>query len=212
MSDTTTYFWALEPDEDLSGFVRDCKKQVRDLAGKQQFLGDPPHATLYLACYDATKALCPHAKTLVRELSVLRAELSGWHVFEADPLTGKRTLVCGVSNDTTQDLHKLQQELVNTVAPLRDHRATGSRYEVAWPDLAADERASIEKWGFPYVGHIWRPHVTIASISEAAWPSVWQVLRPLAPEGTVAFPTLCLYALDGEVPVIIKRFRLGSGS
>ena len=208
MSDATTCFLALEPDEAFSNTVRARKQQVRDLVGEQQFLADPPHSTLYLARYTNTATLVSRAVAAARCLAAPRAELAGWHVFAADQLTGKHTLVCGLSEASKRGLRDVQQQVVEAVAPLRDRASTRARYDSAWARLSPEERTSVEEWGFPYVGAILQPHVTIASIDQDAWPMVWSELEPLAPQGPVAFPAMCLFALDGERPVLLGRFAV----
>ncbi|MCG6154653.1 DUF1045 domain-containing protein [Rubinisphaera margarita] len=208
MSNLTTCFLALEPDETLSKSVIARKQQVRDLVGEQQFLADPPHSTLYLARYRNTGPLVSCAAHLAQSLVAPEAQLAGWHLFTDDNLTGKHTLVCGLTEASKQQLRDVQQRVVEGMAPLRDRAGTRARYDSAWARLTPQECDSIEEWGFPYVGDILQPHVTIASIDQQTWPIVWEELRSFAPLGPVVFPALCLFALDGERPVLLKRFAM----
>ena len=48
----------------------------------------------------------------------------------------------------------------------------------------------MERWGFPFLGAIWHPHVTIASIRPPDWGNVWPKLAADPPSGTVRFPSL----------------------
>lgn len=206
MSEVTTCFLALEPDETLFNTVLARKQQVRELSGDQQFLGDPPHSTLYLARFSDPSAIVSPAAALARDLQTPQVELTGWHVFADDQLTGKHTLVCGLGEASKRNLRDVQRRFVESVAPLRDRDHTRARYDTAWDRLAPQERGSVDQWGFPYVGSIWQPHVTIASIDHDAWPTVWSELESLAPHGTAKFPAICLYALDGDRPTLLERF------
>lgn len=208
MPKLTTCFLALEPDEKLTSLVLGHKRKVRELVGEQQFLNDPPHSTLYLASYSDTDALASQVAQITDHLSLPVMDLVGWHVFPHDHLTGKDTLVCSFTEASKQEIRKLQRQVIEVASPLRDVANTRARYDDAWDRLSAEECDSIENWGFPYIGGILQPHVTIASIAQQAWPTVWKELESLSPSGQVGFPAICLYALQGEQPVLLRRHAL----
>jgi 2'-5' RNA ligase len=207
MTDTETQFLALEPDDAFAGRVLAYKQRVAQLAGKQRYLSDPPHLTLYLGAYGRGTDLAGPIGALCRRLATPTVTVGGWHVFEADQLTGDHTLVCDVTPATRFPLEQIQRDAVGVAAPLRDPNATRARYGPAWPRLSEAERANVVRFGFPFVGAAWHPHVTVASVRPEDWQKVWSELADTPPEAVVRFPTLAVYRLEEE-PVLVERFCL----
>ena len=137
-----------------------------------------------------------------------RVTVCGWHVFETDQLTGNHTLVCDVEADTRAPLVRLQQETIAVTAPLRDRRATRACYGESWARLSEVERENVERFGFPFLGSIWHPHVTVASIRPECWDAVWSELAGRPPGTTVEFPHLSIFGMRGGEPALIERFAL----
>lgn len=83
------------------------------------------------------------------------------------------------------------------------------RYDAAWQRLPDVERSNIESFGFPFVGPIWHPHVSIASIQRKAWAAVWPDFAGIQPAGPFQLPWMTLYRLEAEKPVLIDCWALG---
>lgn len=194
----TPAFIALEPEARLHHAIAAAKQAVRSTVGSQRYLDDPPHLTLQVGWFpdltqvDAVVARC--AATLIAPT----VEVSGWQVFRDDPLTGGHTVVTAMTSDSQETLRHIQQQMLTTVAPLRDAAASQARYLPAWDRLTPLRQASVERWGFPFTGADWSPHVSVASIAPAAWDAVWPALGPLAPLGRYRFSHLVLYRLDDQ--------------
>jgi hypothetical protein len=194
-----TIFAALEPDPALASLVADYKRQTRALAGEQLYLGDPPHLTVYLAVFPSVaEALAVWPKVKARH-DDLRLKITGWHVFEADALTGNNTLVCEIAGDDVVRLREYQREVVSLLAPLRDPTATAQRFAPRRAQLTDEQRTNIDQHGFPYLFDGWVPHLTIASIPPAPWPAVWNALKSQIPRGAYRCSGWRLYQLvDGR--------------
>ena len=199
---------ALEPDDAFARHVLAYKERTRRLAGEQLYLSDPPHLTLYLAVYGGGADLAGPIGALCRRVAVPTVTVRGWHVFQADQLTGNHTLVCDVTPDTRPPLEHIQPEAVNVAAPLRNPSATRACYDKSWHRLSEDQRANVERLGFPFVGPIWHPHVTVASVRPEDWEKVWSELAGTPPDAVVRFPALAIYGLKGAEPVLVERFAL----
>ena len=229
MRDFSPYFVALEPDDESLAKVLGWKRTVFDLVGPQLYLNDPPHLTLYLAIYgergaesgergasnpgSLLQAPCSnlHAAVakLAGEIRLPPLEMAAWHVFEADVLTDRNTLVCDLSPGSRDALRCVQQAAVAAMAGLRDRGRTRARYDAAWQRLSDVERSNVESCGFPFVGPIWHPHVSIASIQRKDWAAVWPAFAAVSPAGPFRLPWMTLYRLEGNKPVLIDRWALG---
>jgi hypothetical protein len=212
MNDYSPYFAALEPDDDRRAKVLGWKRRVFDLVGPQLYLDDPPHITLFLAVYPPFSDLPTVVGDLAGEIRLPPLEIAGWHVFEADALTDRNTLVCDLSSASRDALRCAQQAAVAALAGLRDRVRTRARYEAAWQRLSGVEQSNVESFGFPFVGPIWHPHVSIASIQRKDWAAVWSAFADVSPAGPFRLPWLALYRLEEEKPVLVDRWALGCRS
>ena len=201
-------FLALEPDDAFAAEVLAFKERVRRLVGEQLYLDHPPHLTLLMSVFRAEGDMTGPIGELCRGLAAPAVTIRGWHVFEADQLTGSHTLVCDVAPDTRAPLVRVQQEAIAAAAPLRDPGATRECYDESWHRLSDQERANVERFGFPCVGPIWHPHVTVASVRPEDWEAVWSDLAGTPPEAIVRFPWLSIYGMRGDEPVLIERSAL----
>jgi hypothetical protein len=204
-------FLALEPDEPFAAEVLGWKERVRRLVGEQRYLDHPPHLTLCMSVFRVEADLAGPIEGLCRDLAAPAVTIRGWHVFEGDRLTGGHTLVCDVAPETREPLRRVQEETIAAVAPLRDPDATRTCYDESWHRLSDEERANVTRCGFPFVGPIWHPHVTVASIRPEGWEVIWSELAGTPPHEAVTLPHLAIYGLREDEPVLIARFPLEGG-
>ncbi|HUT93627.1 MAG TPA: 2'-5' RNA ligase family protein [Thermoguttaceae bacterium] len=201
-------FLALEPDDAFAAEVLAFKERVRRLVGEQLYLDHPPHLTLAMSVFRVEADVAGPIRELCRGLAAPAVTIRGWHVFEADQLTGSHTLVCDVAPDAKEPLARVQQEAIAAAAPRRDRVATRECYDESWDRLSDEERANVEQFGFPFVGPIWHPHVTVASVRPEDWDAVWLDLAGTPPEAIVRFSHLSIYGIRGDEPILIERFAL----
>ena len=199
---------ALEPDEAFARQVLAYKERVGESVGEQLYLEDPPHLTLYVGVFGAGVELSGPIQDVCGRLAAPTAAIRGWHVFEGDQLTGNHTLVCDVAPEARGVLQQMQKETVAAVAGLRNPQAARACYDESWHRLSEAERANVKRYGFPFVGAVWHPHVTVASVRPEDWETVWPRLAGMPPDAVVRFPHLCVYGLDGTRPVRLGRFSL----
>ncbi|MGD9722739.1 MAG: 2'-5' RNA ligase family protein [Pirellulales bacterium] len=191
-------FAALEPDARLAALIQGYKHETRTLVGEQQYLGDAPHLTVYLAAFRAVDEVVAQWRQFARRHEPIDVQLIGWHVFEADALTGSNTLICDLAAGDKHRLRNRQTEAIELLAPLHDVALTRRRIEPRLAQLTDEQRACVERFGFPYVGDGWEPHLTIASIRPADWPAVWSALGAHPPVGAYRCARWRLYQLVGE--------------
>ncbi len=203
------YFWALEPE---AGFYYDViakKQKIMKAVGKQLYLDHQPHTTIYLASFPDENLI----QTITEKFLGLNdfkeiIHTNGWHVFFNDGLTGKHTLVISFKGKSVEVLQNFQLRLTNYLSPQRDIDSSNERYSKALSDFSLIKQNNIKSYGFPFVGGIWHPHITIASISKKSWQEAWQILidEPIATR--FYYTALILYRLDRETPIKIASFPL----
>jgi hypothetical protein len=208
MNASRTYVFVLEPDAAYSQWVWSCKRRVRELVGDQLYLDHPPHVTLYVSAFPSHVDLRDPVARLAEGILSPQTVMDQWHVFQADQLTGNHTLVCDVPEASRAALRQIQTQVVGVVSMLREVAASHARYDGSWERLSPDERANVERFGFPFVGAIWRAHVTIASIRPQDWPLAQPVLQDQPPATPVCFTHLAIHVLEGDAMPLVERFAL----
>lgn len=199
MTSIVTDFISIDPSPEFSRTIDAYKQTVRELVGNQVFLNEPPHMTAYLARFAKGTDLSTHVANLAKSIDLVTIRTTGWHVFDADPMTGNRTLVVDFDEPSRDQLRWIQNQIGSVLRELYDNEATKQRYAEAWPHFTADQREAVESAGFPFWGSGWHPHFTIASISAKDWPTVAEALLPSSPSGEITCPSLTQYrVIDGE--------------
>ncbi|QDU73667.1 hypothetical protein Pan97_06650 [Bremerella volcania] len=205
MTSIVTDFISVDPSPEFSRTINAYKQTVRDLVGNQIFLNEPPHMTAYLARFVAGTDLSQSVVRLAESIPAPTLRTTGWHVFDADPMTGNRTLVVNFDEPSQSLLRSIQEQIGSSLQGLYDPAATKQRYAEAWQHFAPEQRKAVETVGFPFWGAGWHPHFTIASISPLDWPTVADKLLPSPPSGEIVCPSLSQYrVIDGESHLIFS--------
>lgn len=204
------YVITLEPDSILRKKILKIKKGAKMLVGRQHYLTDEPHLTLYVGKFKHISLFDKGLKLLVKGTKKLSNPITikGWTVFKKDILTKRSTLVCGIGKKDTANLRKTQKKIIYF---MQDYQQKGliKRYQKIYSILKGDEKKSIKKYGFPFVGRIWKPHLTIASFDKQSFDIIWKRFKNSCPKGTYGVVSLNVYALNERVGNIklAKRYR-----
>jgi hypothetical protein len=205
---TTPFFLALDPEPAIESLVRGYKRRVRQAVGDQLYLNDPPHLTCYLAHFADSKTVIAAATRLMEEISAPEINITGWHTFERDQLTGNNTLVLNFNELTQSRLRCLQSQIIDAVSPLRDRTATRAHFAPRWGALSVEQRWNVDDCGFPFSGAGWHPHLTIASIRPTDWLRASAELLAESPQIAGCCRGLTVYRLEGLEPVAVAGFTL----
>ena len=205
---TTVMLLALEPDESLATRIRDYKRRVQTLTGPQTFVDQPPHLTMYLGSFRSPNEVQEVAGQVASRWKAPSTEVTGWHVFPNDPLSGNNTLVCDLAPADADQLRVLQREMIDSLAPLRDAQACAKRLTRIAPSFSKDQARCAESFGYPYVGPGWHPHFTIAAIRPKLWPRIVAELLPSPPACHASCSTFKVFWLVEGEPCVLASFPL----
>lgn len=150
------FFW--EPPQSVASFIESWKGKVRSVEPEAAYLNHPVHSTFFLLMAEprSESDIVSSLKFLSQGIHPFTVKFSGWHIFYADTATGGDTLTIGITPSET--LYCLQEKIATTMAKYRSEAVV---YPVNWQGVYLQ---SIQKWGFPFVGKHWVPHISIASV------------------------------------------------
>ena len=200
------YFIALEPDKNLIQRVLSQKDEVLKLVGEQKYLSDPPHFTLIVFTSDKEAELKIVLEEMSKKIKKINITLEKLHIFYDDILTGGHSITYLISEENTKLLKKIQKEVVEAINPFnsREFIVEGSE---KFKKMSEIEKKNVREYGFPFIGDIWIPHVTIASIEKDKFSPVFDMISKNKIVGNFSLESLRLYDIS-EATVLIKEEKL----
>ena len=154
----------IEPEDSLRDAARDWKARVAARWPAARYVTHPPHSTVWVGDMADPAAAADALRAVAPTLTKFRTSPPRPHVFYDDALTGGgQTCVFAVS--LSDDLARLQRAVCEAIRP-HVNCAADARLPVA---LRREPfMRSWQRYGYPFVGPHWIPHVTIASVPAAA--------------------------------------------
>jgi broad specificity phosphatase PhoE len=146
-------FWI--PNESLNQYVESLKNRFRKVEPDAIFLNHPVHSTIFL--FNALEQ--DDSKIISRIKNVkINFLVDSWKIFYNDLVTGGNTLSVGLIPNTLafQFQHDLSESLLDFIK-------TPIFYNNGWK---GKYKESYDRYGFPFVGSHWIPHLTIASVKK----------------------------------------------
>ncbi|MBX4212075.1 2'-5' RNA ligase family protein [Candidatus Pacearchaeota archaeon] len=205
------FFIALIPDEGMQKRILAEKKIVYKIAGDQKYLTHHPHSTLIVTSFEKNKV--NEVLSIIKSIASLTPKISisldHKNVFYDDALTEGHTFTYGFSKPDSDRLRELQLKVIARIKSLNKNILFNEQSE-AYSKFSAEQKDNINKYGFPYIGKGWIPHITISSIDKNKFESVSREIGKNVGE-RFFFDSLALYrksSLDSNIPVLVKSFPL----
>lgn len=204
MEEVLESFLALKPERKIFDFISDHKNRCKEVVGPQTFLEDKPHLTLYVACLDTEDSLFSAINCLNLDISH-NIYFDGWEVFESDPVTMGVTVVLKVSSKSISSLRNAQDHLVDIAKRYRNIDTPPRYHSGKYNEVM---KSNLEKTGYPFVGEVWKPHLTVASFTKKAFSIVGEtILKSPTPE-VGKFQALDLFTIKESKNKLIRTWEL----
>ncbi len=200
------YVICLLPEDKLKKKILELKKYILKTLGPQEYLKDDPHLTLYFGNFEL-ESIKKEVGLITNRLNKIKIVINGLYVFKEDPITKKSTAVYKFDTDTSNRLKMLQAFVIGCCNKYR--KGMPERYIIQYDTLTKMMKKNIDTCGFPFVGNIWVPHITLASIEKDLLKGVKKKLKEACPIGNWAFNQFTLYKLSkNEKMYLIKKYNL----
>ena len=183
-------FWI--PPNPLQAIIAEEKLRAEKRFPDATYLSHPVHATLFVVDIPPHNEVLQPLQAVIRTCQPVATAVTGWHVFENDVSTGADTVVAML--DPTPGFRRLQVLVADALSSLRLIRNTTEDDDRSWPEPF---RGSVLRYGYPFVGDHWLPHVTVASFpSDSSY--VETVLERKLPAESLTVEKLSLWEIDGD--------------
>jgi len=146
-------FWI--PNDELSQYIESLKNRFQEVEPDAIYLNHPVHSTIFL--FNAHEQ---DQSQIISRIKNIKIDflVDSWKIFYNDLVTGGDTLSVGLIPNSLafQFQLDLSESLLNFVKkPLFYNNVWEGKY-----------KESYDRYGFPFVGTHWIPHLTIASVKK----------------------------------------------
>ena len=140
----------------LKNNVESIKSFFKTKSKESKYLNHLVHSTLYVFEIesDKIKDVIEKFQSLQKVLSPVSSKINKWRVFENDILTNLNTLCLEI--ESSKDLFSLQMNIATSFLEFRLKKTN--------TDFEGLLKESYNKYGYPFVGEHWIPHITIGSL------------------------------------------------
>jgi len=188
-------FWV--PNEELNQYVEACKNIFRKIEPDALFLNHPVHSTILL--FNAHEQFLSQIISKIKNVKI-DFLVDSWKIFYNDLATGGDTLSIGlVPNSLAFNFQlDLAESLLNfTEKPIS--------YKNSWE---GEYKKSYERYGFPFVGSHWIPHLTIASVKKEGKKYIDEIkTTPVNLNLKESGGSLALFKILGDSHQLIKTWQ-----
>tara|TARA_B110000483_G_scaffold167493_1_gene198128 strand:- start:618 stop:1208 length:591 start_codon:yes stop_codon:yes gene_type:complete len=145
----------LECDTELKDKIKKIKALFISKERKHKYLEHPVHMTFYVfnAQIKDIKEICKKLDAISKKIYPFKISINKWRVFENDILTLLNTLCLDI--EKSDDLMKLQLDIGESMIHL--HEENNQVFDGVF-------KKANKRYGYPFIGSHWIPHITIGSI------------------------------------------------
>lgn len=188
-----------QPEDYLINDIESLKVFFKEKSDKNKYLDHIVHSTIYVLEVEAHDL-----DNLIKEFESLRSilyqipsKIIKWRIFEDDILTGLNTLCLEIK--LTKDLEFLQNTVVRTLCKFHS-RKMENKFE-------GDQKYSNNKYGYPFVGNHWIPHITVGSLDIKPQKILNYSDGLFSFSRNININNLCLYSIEKDSHELIKKIE-----
>ena len=199
MDNRTRYGIFIEPSGALRELIVEQKKIVEQILPGQTYCAHPPHSTLIFGCYHSPDNWLELLEDLqLKSFSVFG---DGYHIFPNDVMAGGgHTLVHLLR--TNPAMCEAQIKLAEVFEDFLDDPTPQHAFDVE------PLKTSQQRFGFPFVGSHWIPHMTIASLKTSENHALFEELQAMNNRKWFGTTDLVVWQVEGDLHTEIARIDL----
>ena len=189
-------FYCLE-----DGFKNDLESIKSFFSSKckiSKYLNHLPHLSLYVFNINSNNLsdVIVEFKEMQKSLNQFSAKIVKWKVFENDILTKLNTLSLEI--ELSNELKVLQMKVVDSLSNF--HIKSNNEY-------FGELKFSNDRYGYPFVGNHWIPHITIGSM-DINTKNLFKFSKELFvfPQ-EILINNICLFEIKGDHHKLIKKIN-----
>lgn len=188
-----------ECEETLNSNVLAIKQSFKKKNIKSYYLNHPVHISAYVFQTKnySLKKIAKDFKLLKFKISPVLSKINNWKIFENDILTGLNTLCLEV--ELTNELLNLQDQIVSSL-----YKYSIKNNEL---ELKAEFLKSYKKFGYPFVGKHWIPHITIGSFDLSLKEIELSKEKEFSFPKKIVFDNFSLFHIEGDTHTLLEKIK-----
>lgn len=189
------------PEKTLVDEINSIKNYFLLNSSKNKYLEHPVHSSIYVIDVkkNSEENLIDSFTKLKEQINPTYCKLEGWSVFEKDPLTGGlNTLYLKIEKKLT--LFQIQLKVAEALNLF--HRKT----PISFP-FKNEFKSSYDKYGYPFIGNHWIPHVTVGSLSMDLIQINNCIKNFTLNSNKLLINSLCLFHIEKDNHHLIKQIN-----
>jgi 2'-5' RNA ligase len=148
----------IEPEGELRTNILRWKEMVETKYPNQSYCLHPPHSTLIHVNVKQEEMAIEAVGGVLKEIPAFKNRITETDVFWSDSATGgAHTIYWKIKSNQT--LFDLQRKVAESLQPF-----ISSNPQPTFVNNALVLKNSFNRYGFPFIGNHWIPHLTIASL------------------------------------------------
>jgi 2'-5' RNA ligase len=195
-----------EPEGPLRDAVLAWKTRLAARWASAHYVTHPPHCTLWVGQLERPNEADSALEAALARTTSFSSSLEGPFVFENDALADGGT-TCAFRIASAASLQRLQRCVADAVAPHLMRAA-----ETEWPEPLRFEPflSSCRRYGFPFVGEHWIPHITVGTVPRDEGRSFVPTFMETELTGTMAVNGVTLWRVEGDRHTPTQRYALAA--
>lgn len=187
------------PEDNLIREIDSIKFFFKEKSGKNKYLDHIVHSTIYVIEIEACSLndLIEEFEMLSDKLLPVSSQINKWRIFEDDILTSLNTLCLEIK--LTKELKLLQKIVVSSLFKFHSRKMEN--------DFEGEQKHSNNKYGYPYVGNHWIPHVTVGSLNIKPQKILDYSEGLFSFSRNISINNLCLYKIEKDSHELIKKIE-----
>ena len=198
------YVVTLEPEKKIADEIIRIKQKIQQEIGHQLYIRDPPHITLYLGYFKNSPddILYETLKEIKEKLSPIEVAIGELDTFGKDIISKKETLFLTIE-DKYEKIQKVQKVIIDSLNLYRTKKIP-LRYKESYNSLNKTLKENIDKYGYPFVGEIFIPHISFGLFNHPKSKEIIKKLISKFPYGNYKLNRIVIYRLNEETEELKK--------
>jgi 2'-5' RNA ligase len=187
------------PENDLKNNIESIKSYFASRSQTNKYLDHLVHTTIYVFDTDLIELnqIIKEFESLQNKLHPQSLQITNWRVFENDILTSLNTLCLEIK--LTNHLRLFQENIVKALSKFNSNERNST--------FNGDLKRSNDKYGYPFVGKHWIPHLTIGSLEIESNKILDYTDGLFEFSRKIVINNLCLFKIEGDSHLLIKKIE-----
>lgn len=189
------------PSQPITNYIQLWKDRVTKVEPDATYLNHPVHSTFFVFMADESSEdkLIETLDTCSKSVAGFNIEFGNWSIFRSDNVTGGDTIILAIKPNET--LYKCQEMIASA---FNQYKKQQLDYPNKWEGVYKE---SFDRFGFPFVGKHWLPHISVASVSRQGKDLINEILDSKIVLKTESINSLSLFKIVEENHILLKTIN-----